>query len=371
MNEHLFKQTITGQFIAITLEYLFIELGSNIKILASTYDRFKDLKLTNSWVLETWKFCSEHNIQFEDETPKFPLLQKKDACLTDIFLQCPRIRPKHMAIINKCQLYLRAFTVSDITTGDGKRISHKAWSGIYDENTGRDGAQWPIIGDPTTSDWNIWRQALRDALCTRRTKHLDQPLGTWIAEPVYQWFLSQEDNNLYHSTPQGWFKHLPSSTRTRSQKYFKLAHKVELPDHTNLLPSTIFEDTSWIYAEGKTDEDTEYNVKEESSEEVPTWLFKTQDIHGSKDHIADAISKGVAVAVSDGSYKEEQGKGASASILTNGDTTAAIQISSFTPGNKEIQNAYRSELTGLLGSLQMIYDICKEYQITSGVRHSL
>ena len=48
------------------------------------------------------------------------------------------------------------------------------------------------------------------------------------------------------------------------------------------------------------------------------------------------------------------------------ETTHAIQVTSTVPGEAKVQNLYCSELTGLLMPLQMIYDICNEFDIKYG-----
>ena len=182
MAEHMHKNTTTGQFIKITLEYLRVELGLNIDIMQTPYTNYTDLNLTNSWVLSTWEFCTEQGITFEDDTIKFPLLREGDSTINDIFLNSTNVPKKHLKTLNKCRLYLRAFSLSDIVTGDGTKVAHNAGAGIRTGNSGRKDTSWPVIHKPTTAEWKIWREALRNTLCTRRLNKLDQPLGRWIQE---------------------------------------------------------------------------------------------------------------------------------------------------------------------------------------------
>ena len=56
--EHTWKQSITGHFINISLEQLRLEIGVNINILMEDYSKYSSLKLTDSWILNTWRFMS-------------------------------------------------------------------------------------------------------------------------------------------------------------------------------------------------------------------------------------------------------------------------------------------------------------------------
>ena len=75
--------------------------------------------------------------------------------------------------------------------------------------------------------------------------------------------------------------------------------------------------------------------------------------------------EGTVFAVSCSSFKVDTKLGASASILTNQSITDALQTTSIVSGNKEIQNANRSELISILASLQMIHNTCAKYNINT------
>jgi len=78
-----------------------------------------------------------------------------------------------MATLNRCRLYLQVFTVSDIATADGIRITKEAKQGIRSKiRPSR--LMWPAQGRPSNQEWAIW---------TRHLAHLEdrhklrQPLG--------------------------------------------------------------------------------------------------------------------------------------------------------------------------------------------------
>jgi hypothetical protein len=78
-----------------------------------------------------------------------------------------------MPTLNRCRLYLQVFTVSDIATADGIRITKEAKQGIRSKiRPSR--LMWPAQGRPSNQEWAIW---------TRHLAHLEdrhklrQPLG--------------------------------------------------------------------------------------------------------------------------------------------------------------------------------------------------
>ena len=124
--EHIWKQTITGHFINIALENIRLELGVNITILCSEYKTFEPLIMTESWTQSCWKFMSETKITFDDKTAKINMTRDKDRTIMDGILEL-KLHPQEVKQVNKCRLYLKVATLSDITTGDGKMTTRDAW----------------------------------------------------------------------------------------------------------------------------------------------------------------------------------------------------------------------------------------------------
>ena len=180
--EHLWKKDLTGKLLQCNLEQLQIEIDNNDPILASNITKKEHYLLTDLYVWSTWQFMSLENIQLEDNTPSIPLLQEKDQCLMTAFANNTKIPKSALQTLNKCRLYLQAFTLSDITSGDGTKIRDEAWHGRQ-YNNGREYSSWPLWGCPGLQVWAQWRTGLRTTFCTQKIKKLDFPLGCWIAVP--------------------------------------------------------------------------------------------------------------------------------------------------------------------------------------------
>ena len=97
-----------------------------------------------------------------------------------------------------------------------------------------------------------------------------------------------------------------------------------------------------------------------------SWLQIQKNQEGLMSNIVRALERGDAIGVSDGSYSEHHGKGTASWIITNPDKSAYVSASSISPGVKDIQNSYRSEITGILSILEELKAICDTWGIKKG-----
>jgi hypothetical protein len=59
---------------------------------------------------------------------------------------------------NRCQIFLRMISVSDITYFDGTRINQTSYNGV--QSVYITNIRWPNQQRPTKGGWDIWRQFL-------------------------------------------------------------------------------------------------------------------------------------------------------------------------------------------------------------------
>ena len=99
--------------------------------------------------------------------------------------------------------------------------------------------------------------------------------------------------------------------------------------------------------------------------EHQTWLPSYQPNEQVEQHLIRAITKGSAIAVIGGSFKEEWG---TAALIIEGNKNARHRITptSTAPGTAKYQDAYSSELTGLYHMIYIIETICEKHNIRSG-----
>ena len=91
------------------------------------------------------------------------------------------------------------------------------------------------------------------------------------------------------------------------------------------------------------------------------WSIAEYQVMGDGEHIAPAIMQGIAVAVSDGFFKE--GFATSAWIIQGRDVTSQVQGQNVVPGTPEGQHAYRGELSGLYVLVCIVEYICKHHGV--------
>ena len=367
ISEHLWKQDLTGKLLQCNLEQLRIEIGDNDHILASDITQKEHYLLTDSYVRSTWQFMSKENIQLEDNTPAIPLLREGDQCLMTEFSKNTKIPKSALRTLNKCRLYLQAFTLSDLTSGDGTKIRDEAWHGRQ-YNNGRDYSSWPLWGRPGLQAWAQWRTALRTTFCTRQIKRLDSPLGSWFSiPPKWKWYSATSASGeamLIEKTQDG-MKYYKRSGRSMRQLRFEKKFKWLQQKHSlHLLPTTVKALHTYLIM----DVPCALSLSQNNSitEDRTPWLNVDTYKSGSERHLATALQNGTAIAVSDGSYLESEGIGTASWVLSTRDKKNMVTAGARSPGDASIQSSYRSELLGLLGILEELDSRCRKWKIGSG-----
>ena len=109
-------------------------------------------------------------------------------------------RKGEITTINCCRLHLQALFLSDITTGEGDKVTTRAMSGI--QNRYRISSWvWPYQPRPLRKEWVVWQKTIT-LLVTNgvsTSRKLQQPLGKWTTDPhqCFIWFYSPSQNSVY------------------------------------------------------------------------------------------------------------------------------------------------------------------------------
>jgi len=124
-------------------------------------------------------------------------------------------------------MHLRAITIADIATADGKRISAAAWK-CRQGNGLREQILWPRSEEVVPSSWiELWKIALQFSLCKQylvQNDHmlLDMPLGDWYDKNIldnWKAFFDPVTNTLYVKENSKWQPHKQHG-RARPPQYF-------------------------------------------------------------------------------------------------------------------------------------------------------
>ena len=182
--EHIWKRSTTGHFMQMSMEYLRLQIGTNDSFFQLNIKKFQALIDSNTWLTNTWEFMSKFNITTEINPTTIPLQRENDIPIMSAILNKNILNVKELQIVNKCRIYLKAFLLSDITSGNGKTISHNAWNGCNNNTSPQHSPhKWPQISCPSKNMWKVWRSALHQVFCRQSKQKLDTPLSKWYINP--------------------------------------------------------------------------------------------------------------------------------------------------------------------------------------------
>ena len=358
--EHSWKSTISGHFIEMCLEQLRLEIGRNVPILSSDYNKFIPTNLTRSWIQSTWKFMSDNNIKMEDKTPFMPKQREGDQEIMEIFGKHQHL---HNVLwqLNRCRIYLRAFHLSDIVEANGRAITVAAWTVQRTSSCHGNSAKWPEWGRPSKDDIKTWQMTLHELFCPYQERRLARVLGLWLtpAPPHWEWFIKEDKQQLLRRTENHWesYERKKSATRTLNFKCHPSITQSLQP--IKMRRTTVEILHGHLHSHGISVPLTVSDMDESSvsSTEVETykeWLYHSSNRSKTISKLVRDIKNGKARAVSDGSYKQEWELGTAAWRIESEDESEYIQGTAISPGPPELQSAYRSELLGLLAIMDRI-----------------
>jgi len=140
------------------------------------------------WLSQTWQYVSEQNIKI---TTNIPMLAPQ--CINDQFLMLMfwqhGYKGTQLALLNKCQLWLKVITLADITNGQGRELLTLMLMGS-NEIVLPTCWQWLQQRRPSQKGWSLWCKAITTCILTCSNTKLTYPLGMWtdsLADWKWQW----------------------------------------------------------------------------------------------------------------------------------------------------------------------------------------
>ena len=262
--------------------------------------------------------------------------------------------------LNWCRLHLHVTTLSELTTADGRSLTAAALRG---EPSGhfKEAYNWPRTRRPGPSHWALWRSILSQAVLRpySRRRLLLQPLGQWTDSlDRWNWLLSRTESILFHRTSDTWELFRPINARS-NRTFRKGPHQSwtgALPNDVQRTSVELHPRTGYVTVTGTGTSPTSncgiLHIWRDLAEEMDDdfgWVPEYISIEGDEQVLLDALEKGKLRMVSDGSFKQQVGTAAVQLRTRRGGHT--IWIKCRTPGKREDQSAYRSELIGLLAGI--------------------
>ena len=368
--QHGDAPTITGHQLRASMELHTIEIGLSGQLLQQDYKIFGHLA-TTSWLKHLWEFCDDSNIQLTTTTPKIELAREHDSFLMEKFAAYG-YRKLQLVKLNLCRLWCHAIRLSDISTGDGRRIHPLSWTGNPTASAGIE-YEWPTQGYPTTKLWDLWQSAIRTCYLTNETSQqfLRTPLGPWTTPlpPRWHWFYSPSTDRVYKKLDDNtcqMYSVSPNRRRLRNPKYTLNENRTALPSDAER--ATITKHINFVWCHGSqpsTYQPQAHDCLGDLIHDNDQWAIRSFFCPDNGTGIASAIIQGNAVAVCDGSYKENFGT-AGFVIQKGNSKNLRITGAHVTPGHPDEINPYRSELGGILALVIVTEAIVAFHDIREG-----
>ena len=227
--------------------------------------------------------------------------------------------------------------------------------------------QWPIVGRPSTQMWATWRTALHLCLTSRKLKVLDCYLGGWLEIPSqWRWFLDK-NYTLYEKLSNNMVAQYDIMYQTRHYiRHNKTSTNYVQIDALDLIPTTVQILDDSIVSKGMTKVNKIPPVTSMTRPQYHRWLQYSLEEHRSRQDVATKLQHGDITAVTDGSFMRHLGLGTAAWTIADEKYTPVVTGTSFVPGDRSCQSAFRSEAVGVLAILDYIDSICQEFHIQHG-----
>ena len=352
--------------------------------------------LTPCWYGHLAKFVSSQVLDVKGTFSQLQLLRQSDRFIMLDFIK-QGYRKAELAILNHMRMSIKAISLADIVTSNGFKISQNAFLHLSSNGLREEGFNWPNAPPKfTKKQVEFWQEALRRTFCIshpiqseRRLKPSCR-LQSWTKSDILKkWttFYSFDEDRIYKKAGLSWQAYSASGRGgTRARKYTKIEQPYrELPTSANELASICPRNTMlsvecytpWILSDLDNDPLSDdptigpfislEDAFETSVDSKKILLDKFKLPADNCKLIASGIEAGTARAVCDGSFDPKDSLGTAAFVMVaNKKDSNGLTGANWSPGTKEDQTPYRSELTGVDSILAVLAILVRHYNIKKG-----
>ena len=128
---HSSSQGVLGQQIRLSLELTQMELGVNDLFFNYSYNVYKHLLITPSWMTSIWGFLHTQGLQIRGWSHKIQPTRENDLSIMEQFVK-KGLSKETLLTLNKCRLFLQVHSLADITNAEGTSITEAALTGKID-----------------------------------------------------------------------------------------------------------------------------------------------------------------------------------------------------------------------------------------------
>jgi hypothetical protein len=360
---------ITTDLLNISYKIFCLETGFRLP-LQKQYSRFSKLS-TNCYLCSLWEFADSFEIEIQ--APPNPATSNREHDTLIMEALHRNLDEADMIQFNRCRIYLQVLWISDICTADGKYIDWYATKGEQNPTTTQKW-RWPIQGYPPTNAWECWKKGLSNLGTTNRNGRieLNNPVGGWMTKKECDWVYDDSCNRVRHNVTGYIYVSKVGRPTRKSTLQFQRWLGTDTTFCEGYAASVRFQRNSdvleveglgnWITPSIALLDNFRSFVKQN-----PRWQWWESTLVYQEHDIPllmQEIQQGCGFAVSDGSYKDNHG---TASVVIEGSTRQRrITTSVITPGSPEDQCAYRSELAGILTTIQLVNALAEYTGISTG-----
>ena len=320
------------------------------------------------WIKSTWKDMDETPLTLKGPSITLLPLRKKDVFLTDAFIEAG-YEGDDLITLRDCQLRLGVTRLSEIATANGAYTTEEAWKGQPSKIMRHQ--EWIKTCRLPATAWTLCQEALRECFLFPNATHirLRQRMGSWLHKRDNEWIWWRHTHNFIyeHRAPGQWYRW---SFHRIHQGKIKFCNpqpvpEAEVPEMQCRVCITRSSRSNLVNL-NSTGDDCETpapvpsNSLEQRIKDLPEearWAIQHLNLTDNGVTIAQAISQGKAVGVSDGSLKH--GLGTAGIVLEGEDDTNRIRCVNKVPGPIKEGDSHRCEMSGLYGLVLLVKTICQ------------
>jgi len=268
-----------------------------------------------------------------------------------VFLQHGYQNSDKLLSLNWCRMYLWAFWLSDLCNSTSNCIDYSIW---HPHALCQSHWNWPQLITPLTMDWRLWQLALSSSLHLSHSQHLVNPLGPWLPSPSpFGWYFEPTTDHLWQVDTSSWEFVTPILHWTQNQLYHPNGIGSLAPSLSTLSKVAVSSTGNHWKLTGHGASISTFPtrfgiVSFWTLHFVKDWEFDFQ-IVGSWEALVCDVMQGQGFAVSDGSFKPQQG--AATWILDGASSDNRVVSKCFVPGHDDDHSSFCSELTGIYSCL--------------------
>ena len=197
---HVRNQDETGSLLLTDLEFTQVHSGLEHSILHPKTSLHFLIWTEKTWMTDYKQILHHTQGEIKIDHQWLPSKQRKhDRFLMHAFSHHITDRAL-LKILNNCRLYLQIFTLSDITSGDGRSILKHPLFGQKSPHFSS-AINWPVQSKPSSATWKIFSSTVKKIFCVPNSNKLLRPLGPWrktkFKQTIWKHFYDPITNRLY------------------------------------------------------------------------------------------------------------------------------------------------------------------------------